>query len=211
MALKLCHLPDYCDLFKEFLVEELIFYESPFAFHFGKCSVIGKLCIRDSFHYLQNISLRHCMDKEYCLKTGSVEILLLPTNYRSNPSDLSSFRDSVNGSFYEVHGETAFTPKHKTADLNSLTVTKMEMIIKLRLNNLIFTESAGNYDAKDIPVESLGQVNESDVERDVKEFEAMHVPAIQVHTMNEIDDAEQLIQTNLRIRGVRTKRRVENY
>lgn len=210
MASKLCHLPDYCNLFKEFLVEELIFYASPFSFHFGKCTVIGKLNIRDNFHYLQNISLS-CMDKEYCLKTGTVEILLLPTNYRSNPSDLSSFRNLVNGTFYEVHGETAFTPKHKTADLNSLTVTTMEMIIKLRLNNLIFTESAGNYDAKDISIESLGQVNESNLERDVKEFETMHVPAIQVHTMNEIDEAEKLIQTNLQLRRLRTKRRQENY
>lgn len=210
MASKLCHLPDYCNLFKDFLVEELIFYESPFAFHFGKCSVIGKLCIRDSFHYLQNISLK-CLDKEYRLKTGAVEILLLPTNYRSNPSDLSSFRNLVNGSLYEVHGETAFTPKNKTADLNSLTVTTMEMIIKLRLKHLIFTESAGNYDAKEISIESLGEINDGNVERDVKEFEAMHVPAIQVHTMNEIDAAEQLIQTNLGLRRLRIKRRHDNY
>lgn len=210
MALNLCHLPDYCDLFKAFLVEELIFYESPFSFHFGKCSVIGKLSIRDNFHYLQNISL-NCMDKEYSLKTGTVEILLLPTNYRSNPTDLSSFRDLVNGSFYEVHGETAFTPKHKTIDLNSLTVTTMEMIIQLRLKNLILSESAGNLDAKDISIESIGQVDDSTVEKDVKEFEAMHVPAIQVHTMNEIDDAENLIQTNLQLRRLRAKRQQENY
>lgn len=210
MALNLCHLPDYCDLFKAFLVEELIFYESPFSFHFGKCSVIGKLSIRDNFHYLQNISL-NCMDKEYSLKTGTVEILLLPTNYRSNPTDLSSFRDLVNGSFYEVHGETAFTSKHKTIDLNSLTVTTMEMIIQLRLKNLILSESAGNLDAKDISIESIGQVDDSTIEKDVKEFEAMHVPAIQVHTMNEIDDAENLIQTNLQLRRLRAKRQQENY
>lgn len=210
MAQKLCHLPDYCKLFKEFLVEELIFYDSPFSFHFGKCSVIGKLSVRDNFHYLQNISLS-CMDKEYRLKTGAVEILLLPTNYRSNPSDLSSFGSLVNGSLYEVHGETVFTPRDQTVDLSSLAVTTMEMVIKLRQNNLIFTESAGNYDARDISIESFGQVNDSDVERDVKEFEAMHVPAIYVHTMNEIDDAEKLIQTNFQLRRLRAKRRQENY
>lgn len=210
MAQKLCHLPDYCNLFTEFLVEELIFYESPFSFHFGKCSVIGKLSVRDNIHYLQNISLS-CVDKEYCLKTGTVEILLLPTNYRSNPSDLSSFSKLVNGSFYEVHGETAFTPKQQTVDLNSATVTTMEMIIRFRQKHLIFTESVGNYDEKDIAIESLGQVNDTDVEGDVKEFEAMHVPAIQVHTINEVDEAEKLIQTNLHLRRLRSERRQKNY
>lgn len=210
MAQKLSHLPDYCNLFKEFLVEELIFYESPFSFHFGKCSVIGKLSIRDNIHYLQNISLS-CVDKEYCLTTGTVEILLLPTNYRSNPSDLSSFSKLVNGSFYEVHGETAFTPKPQTVDLNAVTVTTMEMTIHFRQKNMIFTESVGDYDAKEIPIEAFGQVNDSDVERDVKEFEALHVPAIQVHTMNEVDDAEKLIQTNLQLRRLRTERRQKNY
>lgn len=210
MAQNLCHLPDYCKLFKEFLVEELIFYESPFSFHFGKCSVIGKLSIRDNFHYLQNISLS-CLDKEYRLKTGTVEILLLPTNYRSNPSDLSSFRNLINGSLYEIHGETVFTPKNKPVDLNSLTVSTMEMILQLRQNHLIFSESAGAYDAKDISIESLGQVDDTNIEADVKEFEAMHVPAIQVHTMNEINEAEKLIKTNLQLRRLRAKRRQKNY
>lgn len=210
MASKLSRLPDYCNLFKEFLVEELVLYESPYDFHFGKCSVIGKLSVRDGLHYLQNISL-NCLDREYRLSTGSVEILLLPTNYRSNPSDLSSFRNLVNGSFYEVHGETAFTPKHKPVDLQSMTVTTMEMIIRFRLRNIFFTESIGTYDSKHIPVESLSQVKDSSVERDEKEFEATHVPAIQVHTMNEIDEAEQLIQSNLQLRRLRNKRRHENY
>lgn len=210
MASKIFHLPDYCDLFKDFLVEELAFYDSPFEFHHGKCSVIGKLNIRENLHYLQNISL-NCLDEEYRLKTGSVEILLLPTNYRSNPSDMSSFRHLVDGLFYEVHGETAFTPKRETADLKSLTVNTKEMIIKLRLKHLVFTESAINYEEKDISMSLFTQFNEADVERDIEEFEMNHIPAIQVHTMNEVNKAEELIQTNLQIRLLRNQRRQANY
>lgn len=209
MPSKIYHLPDYCQLFRDFLVEELVFYESPFEFHYGKCSVIGKLSIRDNFHYLQNISLS-CLDKEYCMKTGSVEILLLPTNYRSDPSDLSSFRNLVNGSFYEIHGETAFTPKHETVDLNSKAVNTMEMIVQLRHKYLQFTESAIDYEAKDISLNG-DEVNGDDIERDIEEFERMHVPAIQVHTMNEIDLAEELIHTNLQLRRLRDKQKKDNY
>lgn len=210
MALKLRHLPDYCDLFKEFLVEELVFFESPYDFHYGKCSVIGKLSIRDGFHYLQNISLSG-LDSEYRLKTGTVEILLLPTSYRSDPSNLSSFEYLVNGAFYEVHGEAAYTPKDKEVDLNSVTVTTFELIVNLRLNHLMFTDTGfANYDAQDVSLETLQQINVANLERELKEFETAHVPAIQVHTMNEIDEAEELIQTNLQLRRLRTKRRQEN-
>lgn len=213
MASKILHLPNYCKLFKDFLVEELIFYESPFEFHFGKCSVIGRLSIRDNLHYLQNISLYN-LDKEYRLETGTVEILLLPTFYRSNPTDYSSFGYLVDGLFYEVHGETAFTPKNETMDLKSLTVNTKEMIIKLRMKNLLFAEEYEefeHYDAKDISMQSLIQFNEDDVQRDVNEFEMNHLPAIQVHTMNEIDRAEKLIHTNLQLRLLRNKRRKNNY
>lgn len=210
MASNIFHLPDYCDLFKDFLVEELVFYESTFRFHYGKCSVIGKLSVRDNLHYLQNISL-NCLDSEYRMKTGVVEILLLPTHYRSNQSDVSSFRHLVDGLFYEIHGETAFTPKHETADLKSLTVDTKEMIIKLRLKHLMFNESAINYDAKDISISSFTQFDENEVERDINEFEMNHIPAIRVHTINEVDKAEELIQTNLQLRLLRNRRRRTNY
>lgn len=209
MASKIFHLPDYCDLFKDFLVEELAFYGSPFEFHHGKCSVIGKLSIRENLHYLQNISLS-CLDEEYRLKTGSVEILLLPTNYRSNPSDMSSFRHLMDGLFYEIYGETAFTPKHDAADLKSLTVNTKELIMKLRLKHLVFTESAINYEEEDISRSLFTQFNEAEVERDIGEFEMSHIPAIQVHTTNEVNKAEELIQTNLQMRLLRNQRRQAN-
>lgn len=210
MASKILHLPDYCNLFKDFLVEELIFHESPFEFHFGKCLVIGKLCRRNNLCYLQNISLG-CLDEEYRLKTGAVEILLLPTSYRSNPGDMSSFqRNLVNGSFYEIHGETAFIPQCESVDLASSSINTLEMVIKLRINNLQFHESHGGYDLRDIPAHSC-DFNEIDVQRDVDEFQKNHVPAIQVHTMNEIDDAEALISTNLQLRLMRNQRRQANY
>lgn len=87
----------------------------------------------------------------------------------------------------------------------------MEMIIRFRQKNLIFSESVVDYDAKDISTELLRKVYDSNVEQDVNEFEATHVPAIQVHTMNEIDEAEKLIQTNLQLRRLRTDRRQKNY
>lgn len=73
--------------------------------------------------------------------------------------------------------------KHKTADFNSLTVTTMKMIIKFRLNNLIFTENAVSYKAKDISNEYLM----------VKSIRAVYQP---YKPMDEIDDAEKLIQIN---------------
>lgn len=210
MDSKIFHLPDYCDLFKQFLVEELIFYESPLEFHFGKCSIIGKLCIRDNLHYLQNISLSS-LDEEYRLKTGLVEILLLPTNYRSNPTDLSSFRHLVDGLFYEVHGETAFKPKQGTVNLKTLTINTMELIIQLRMKHLKFAGSVSSFDVKDIAIDSIDPINESEIDRDIKCFGMNYIPAIQVHTMNEIDKAEELLQTNLQFRLLRNERHQNNY
>lgn len=207
MASQLLHLPDYCKLFKDFLVEELIFHKSPFDFHYGKCSVIGKLCRRDNLCYLQNISLR-CLDRNYCMKTGSVEIRLLPTSYRSNPGDYSSFRSLINGGFYEVHGETAFLRK---VEPNSAPITVAEMMINQRMKHLIFTggDSCNHFDLKDIPSDSC-QFNENSVHEDIERFKVTYVPVLQVHTMNELDQAEDLIQCNLKLRLLRNKRRNQN-
>lgn len=209
MASKILHLPEYCNLFKQLLVEEIVFYESPFDYHYGKCSVIGKLCIKDQMYYLQNISLG-CLDKEYCLKTGSAEILLLPTAYRSNSTDISSLCNLINGSFYEVHGETVFSVRnHPEAPVK----TTEEMIISLRINNLSSTENTedtSNLELKDISM-SLSQLSETKIEADLQTFMKNHVPALQVHTINEIDQAEEVIHCNLQLRLLRNKRRHINY
>lgn len=206
MASQILHLPNYCKLFKDFLVEELIFYKSPFDFHYGKCLVIGKLSRRDNLCYLQNISLA-CVDKNYCMKTGAVEIRLLPTSYRSNPGDLSSFRSLINGAYYEVHGETAFLPKD---DAITAPITVAEMMINLRRNNLVFIDGTSDQIAlQDIPSDAC-QFNEIAIQEDVERIRTSHVPVLQVHTMNEIDQAAELIQCNLQLRLLRTKRRSQH-
>lgn len=208
MASQILHLPNHCKLFKDFLVEELIFYKSPFDFHYGNCAVIGKLCRRNNLCYLQNISLS-CLDKNYCMRTGSVEIRLLPTCYRSNPGDLSSFRSLINGAFYEVHGETAFLCKDVS---NSPPITTAELMISLRMKHLVFEDGTSNinssnqqFDVKDIPSECC-QINEAAVIEELEQFKLSHIPVIQVHTMNEIDQAEELIQCNLLLRNKRNSK-----
>lgn len=206
MASQILHLPDHCKLFKDFLVEELIFYKSSFHFHYGNCSVIGKLCRRDNLCYLQNISLS-CLNKMYCMKTGAVEIRLLPTGYRSNPGDLSSFRSLINGAFYEVHGETAFLRNDVP---NAVPITVAEMMINQRMKHLSFPDgNSGNFDLQDIPSDSC-QFDKNAIQSDIEQFQTIHIPALQVHTMNEIDQAEQLIQCNLQLRLLRNKRQL-NY
>lgn len=207
MASKILHLPEYCKLFKEFLVEELIFYESPLVYHYGKCSVIGKLCQRNQSYYLQNISFVG-LDKEYCLKTGAVEILLLPTNYRSNSGDVSSLQNLVNGSFYEVHGETVFFSL--TNDPKPSVKTTEELIKNLRLKHLLITGDNSSTDDKIIPRGSCA-FSETEVAADLEAIKKRYTPAIQVHTIREIGQAEELIQCNLQLRLMRKKRRSLNY
>lgn len=209
MAAKILHLPDYCELFKESLVEELLFYESLFEYHYGKCSVIGKLCMRDNFWCLQNIALA-CLDEEYRLQTGAVEILLLPTAYRSNPFDMSSFdnRNMVDGGFYEVHGETVFS----NVDDPKLPVkTTHDLVINLRSKNVQTTaDSCCNYEEKDISMDSC-ILDENGVTADLAAFQKTYKPAIQVHTINKIDKPTEVIQCNLQLRLLRNKRRSTNY
>lgn len=190
MASKILRLPDYSRSFKFFIVEELVFFESPFDFHYGKCSVIGKLFSRNDLWYLQNIALM-CLGKEYCLKTGSIEILLLSTAYRKKAGDQTSLQNLINGSFYEVHGETVFW---NTIDSSSLTIS--EFITQLRIQHLAVDE---DFYLKEIP-ESSFQLDENDIKQYTEQFLETNIPAIQVRTINEIDKAEELIQSNLKLR-----------
>ncbi|XP_031632146.1 uncharacterized protein LOC116346313 isoform X2 [Contarinia nasturtii] len=177
MAAKILQLPDYCHIFRDFLVEELIFYKSPFEFHYGKCSVIGKLHWQDNL-YLQNISLK-CLDEKYRLKTSSVGIRLLETGYRANPDDVSSFGIA-------------------------------EMMINERMKHLTFDEGAISVNDKEIPYNSC-QLNEDAIRQDIEQFASMYVPVLQVHTINAIDQAEELIQCNLQLRLLRKNRKSKNY
>lgn len=141
------------------------------------------------------------------MKTGAVEIRLLPTGYRSNPGDLSSFRSLINGAFYEVHGETAFLRNDVP---NAVPITVAEMMINQRMKHLSFPDgNSGNFDLQDIPSDSC-QFDKNAIQSDIEQFQTIHIPALQVHTMNEIDQAEQLIQCNLQLRLLRNKRQL-NY
>lgn len=205
MASRIFQLPTYCDLFKYFLIEELILYDSPFDFHHGKCSLIGKLSVRENLCYLQNISLS-CLDREYRLDTGAAEILLLRTSYRSNPEATSSFPVLVNGAFYEVHGETVFSVKNESSQP---TLTTAEMVIKLRRTHLHFASEI-ECGRPDIPANAC-EFDAKAIEKDVEAFAKSHEPAVLVHSMNEIDQGEELIQRNLQLRLIRDRRRRNNY
>lgn len=204
MASKILHLPDYCNVFKEFLVEELVFYESPLDLHHGKCSVIGRLHERNNLWYLQNITL-NCVDKEYQLPSGAVEILLVPTNYHADGA--STFQNMVSGWFYEVHGETGF---YSQSDGHQKPFTVAEMIIKLRIAHMTFNESMTDYELPDIPRNAC-TFDEAIVQRDIENIGKTFVPCIQVHTSNPIEHPVELLQTNLELRLLRQRRRQENY
>lgn len=47
----------YCDFYKWFLVEELAL-TFPEQFHYGKCSVIGRLSIQDDSIFINNVRIK---------------------------------------------------------------------------------------------------------------------------------------------------------
>lgn len=206
MASKILHLPEYCNVFKEFLVEELVFYESPLDFHHGKCSVIGRLFERNNLWYLQNITL-DCVDKEYQLPSGAMEILLVPTSYHANSNGVSTFQNLNSGWFYEVYGETGF---YNQCDEHQKPFTVAQMIIKLRIEHMHFDESMADFEQPDIPANAC-TFDVAAVQRDIERIGATFVPCIQVHTSNPIEQPAALVQTNLQLRLIRQRRRQKNY
>lgn len=192
MASQILNIPNYCDIFKFILVDELVFSD-PLEFHYGKCSVIGKLAFKNDSYYLQNIQLK-CIAEEYQLPTGTEEVLLLPN---------TRFDNFQNGAFAEVHGDAVFWLKDTnwSQRSNKLPKTTKDLMTNLRTKHLVFNDEDSQMilDEKVIPADCC-HLDEDAIQKSLEIFSSTWMPAIQVLTMNIINDAEALIDVNLRLR-----------
>lgn len=199
MASKLIKLPDYCDTFEFKLVEELSLSD-PLDLHYGKCTVIGRLARNHKFYYLENILLKF-MNEEYQLPTGCVRVVLLPV---SKPNNF------IAGAMAEVHGEAAFWRNDLDWDErgNSLPKTTRDLIVDQRKHHIKFNDldSQAIVDEKEIPAN--GCLKDDDIRGSMTLFRNMWSPAIQVFTMNIVNEAEELIHCNLKMRMLRKKHKL---
>lgn len=193
MASKILTLPEYCDIFKFMLVEELVLSE-PLDFHYGKCAVIGKLSQKNDKFYLQNIQLKSIAE-EYQLQTGTVEILILPL--RGERHNL------VDGATAEVHGEPVFWRKNVEWSDSSKALPKTTRDLKSNLRrdfmNFIEPDSQLLKDVDEIPANCCS-LNEDGINDKIKKLKIFWEPAIQMYTMRQINRAEEVIDMNLRKR-----------
>lgn len=194
--MKILKIPDYCDNFEFKLVEELSLSD-PLDLHYGKCTVIGRLACDAKSHYLENIQLKF-MSKEYQLPTGSVRVFLLPD------SKLDNF---VSGAYAEVHGEAAFwrTDLCWNERGKDLPKTTRDLIVDMRRHHIKFNDldSQAILDAKEIPPD--GCLTDDDVKSRMEQFKSIWKPAIHVYTINIVNEAEELIHCNLKMRLLRKK------
>lgn len=198
MATKLLKIPDYCEIFEFKLVEEL-YLSDPLDIHFGKCTVIGRLARDETFYYLENIQLKF-MNKEYQLSTGFVRLILLPV---IKPNNFSV------GAFAEVHGEAVFW----RSDLGwnelgpNLPKSTRDLIVDQRRHHIKLNDldSQMILDAKEIPASCL---NDHDTKFAMEQFKLTWKPAIHVFTINIVDEAEELIHCNLKMRLLRKKHKL---
>lgn len=191
MASKILKIPDYCDIFEFKLVEELSLSD-PLDLHYGKCTAIGKLACDETSYYLENIKLQF-MKEEYQLPTGSVRIILLPV---SKPTEIKI------GACVEVHGEAAFWQTDLSWDErgNNLPKTTRDLIVYLRRKYIKFNDldSQAILDEKEIPDDH--SLKDDDIKETMTQFTCSWKPAIHVYTMNIVDEAEELIHCNLKMR-----------
>lgn len=205
MASAILHLPKHCNIYQNLLVEELVFHKSPLNYHYGKCSVIGKLVYDEVFdkYFLENIRLR-CLDKKYQMKTGAIRIRLL---VQSRPEQTSI------GSFAEVHGETGFvrpsesefnlqTGKQNTVEMK----TTVDFIKRMRIGFLKFNEETQGVRNSDDDIDAdTCQINQRGLDEFLETFPVNFEPVIKLFTINIIDQAEELIECNLKMRMVMRK------
>lgn len=52
-------IPEYCEHFKDLIVEEISNCHHPAALHYGKTSVLGFLEIKQGNFYLQSLTISH--------------------------------------------------------------------------------------------------------------------------------------------------------
>lgn len=188
---KLLNVPEYIDIYRFFTVEELAL-ESPLDYHHGKCSVIGRVVFVEGHYYLTNIRLQHIQPK-YQVPSGQLRILLLFTDGPSN----------INRTV-EVSGETVFW---KRADDTKEYPTKITpkttagLVHRIR-STFVHSHTDSDYDTTSQDHLSQGECefDEDKIGEYLDEFDISHVHAIRVHWVREVDEPDELIYYNLKIR-----------
>lgn len=195
---KLLNLPKHCDIYRFFLVEELLFVRTPLDYHHGKCSVIGTVVSKDGNYYLENVRLR-AIKEEYQVASGSLRILLLLDKI---------LEDKCLNSFVEVNGETIFWRKTDDIDshLTAMPKTTVELIKTTRSMHIRPAKDNNEiqFDADQINKDDC-VYDEDKIKQYLDDFDKEYVHAVKVHTMNIIDIADEVIFCNLKLRKLADK------
>lgn len=190
---KLLSLPKYCDTYRFFLVEELLFVRSPLDYHHGKCSVIGAVVFKDGNYYLENICLR-AIGKEYQIPSGSLRILLLLDKV---------LEDKCINSFAEVNGEAVFWRSADDTNTHLAAMPKTTVDLIKMTRSMHFRPAKENnevqFDADHINKEEC-VYDEDKIKQYLGDFDREYVHAVKVHTLNIIDIADELMYGNLKLR-----------
>lgn len=201
-------LPEYCDFYKNILVEELVYIINPVKLHYGKCAVIGKLLCEERKYYLQNIRLK-CLNETYQLPTGSVRTLLLPS------TDQNSFPTNT---FAEVFGEAVLWD---TTNIDQIAVqvdrnlpAKSKDLMQFMCDKQLQLEREKGDDQQRKPTgmcdKSMNSTVRMALRRELDELKRRYIPAIRVHKVNVIDQAEELIECHLEMRLVQQMKKLKN-
>lgn len=194
-------IPNYCDVYKSILVEEICLIPNPIKLHYGKCSVIGKLVLDAERYYLQNIRLSF-LDRKHQLRTGEIRVLLLPS-IRDRPLPVNQF--------VEVFGETVLWAcehqfnQNKVQDDIILPTTSKDLMLSIRDKQyqLEQSHSLPEREPTGMDDDNMHPSVKMTLRDELNMFEEKYVPAIQIHSFNVIDQAEELIRCNLEIRLIK--------
>lgn len=194
IAPKLLNLPEYHDIYRFFIVEELVLVESPLHYHHGKCALIGRVAFEGGNYYLENIRIRNI--RPQCqIPSGQLRILLLLAE---------GLGDGVIKSTVDLSGEAVFwrraddTCNHSTSILPKTTV---ELVRKIRSHFFRFHEES-NFDVCNLDHISRDacEFDEDKVWGFLEAFSTEYVHAIKVHSISVVDDADEVIVWNLKMR-----------
>lgn len=197
------NLPDYCDLYKFFLIEELVFIKNPVFFHYGKCVVIGQLHFEDSKYFLTNVRLK-CLGSKYERSSGSISILLLPSTENQILLPI--------GRTVEVFAETYLWNKTKERSSSQLDLEENSLdIITSRYLGEIQNETETALDqpnckSSGTTTEGLQPTNRSKPHEYLSQMKENLVPVLRIHHIAVIDRAADLIETNIRLRQITSVR-----
>lgn len=193
--------PKYSESYKFLLVEELIYTVHPSQLHYGKCMVIGKLVMEDYRYYLQNIQLK-CLGDEYKLPTGSLRILLLTS------TEDRAFRI---GNIAEVKGEAVLWDRTKSANERFVTQeyyvapkTSNELMQILGSKQINMERERGQEPRSPTGMsdQSMDSTVKSMLQQQLEGMRTQYEPAIKIHRVNVINEAEEMIMCHLELRLV---------